>query len=189
MTFWDFAREYAPHLLALAFWLTSLTIFDRFRRDHGLAFGICLAVALVVWLVLVVVTGFGLIERNKFETRRQEVTRAISREIVNGQDLLDRIANDQKYQHRGTCNSKALVNYYAPKIEDWKVRVQRLLDEMLPESGATERFKTVAASFPTSDCPEMDFNYWRLLAFAQNLNSIWESSTQYCMRVSPTCRK
>jgi hypothetical protein len=189
MRLWDFAKEYAPHLLALVFWFTGLTLFDRLRRDHPGVFATFFGLGLVVWFVLVIVTGHGLWERNMFETRRREVASSISREIKNGRELLDKIANDQKYMHRKTCNDAALVNAYAPKVEDWKTRVQKLLDEMMPESGATERFMTVAASFPKSDCPEMDFNYWRLLAFAQNLNAIWESSAQYCLRVGPTCRK
>jgi len=206
MTWWDWFRELIPHLMALAFWFTSLSlaVFERragtanaaartantgSRNPKRLVFWVAMTLAFIVWVFVTIVKMQDLSEKAHFADRRRNVADAIGREIRDGAELLDRIAHDQRYQHRNTCENQALVDWYAPKIEDWKRRVQVLLDETLPGSGARTRFETVAASFPKSDCPKMDFNYWRLLAFVQNLHAIWEAVDQYCGRVGPTCRR
>src|SRR5262245_7014821 len=119
MTWWDVANEYVPHVTAFGFWLTSLAMSDRLRKANSRAFWTFMSVAIVVWFVLVCLKGLELGEKHGFETRRQEAANAIKREIDVGQDLLEQIANDQTYQHRSTCESQALVDKYAPKIEDW----------------------------------------------------------------------
>ncbi|PYM25596.1 MAG: hypothetical protein DMD80_20520 [Candidatus Rokuibacteriota bacterium] len=191
MTCLDWLRELGPHLMVLAFWFTSLAVFEWVRKAKPLTFWLFMFCALAVWLVVTGVKLADLHQKDAFLTRKAEVMDAIGREIKIGQGLLHQIAQDQDYMNPrlGHCNSGPVVARYAPKIEDWKSRSQKLLDEVLPESGALARFQTVPESFPKSDCPKMDFNYWKLLAMTQNLIYIWEATEQYRLRVGPRCRK
>jgi len=184
----DYLSALLPLLVPLALTLIGLGFLERLRETPwAWIYSSLFRFALLVWTVPFVMTARDVYQKHEFQDRRRQVADAISRELREGRSILDAIETDKAYQYIQTCNRKEVLRRYESRVEAWKERVQKLLDEFLPASGARRRFESVPIRFPLSQCPRMDYTYWRTLALFQNLSAIWEALDQYCFRIGPTC--